>query len=148
MAEQRNRCGFIKRGALFASAFVTSLTLTSPAHAISSADGTLVSHGFIDYTQHNREGYGMVKNRIRGQLETTKDFGNVGIFRAVSLNNIIRITHDGVYEWNNDDFGDEAGGSVFGTSTGEPNGSALGEAEGVGRFAGKLGESFAASWRG
>lgn len=126
MAEQRLRCGLIKRGAVFASVFVASFTLASPAHAISSADGTLVSHGFIDYTQHMRNHYGMAKNRIRGQLETTKDFGDVGIFRGVSLNNVIRITHDGVYEWNNDDFGDEAGGSVFGTSTGVPNGSALG----------------------
>lgn len=129
MAEQRTRCGLIKRGVATTSALFTlfvGLAFMSPVHAISSKDGTIVSHGFVDYTHHVREGYGMVKNRIRAQLETSKEFGSVGLFRSVSLNSVIRVTHDGVYEWNDDGFGEEAGGRAYGSSSGIPNGTALG----------------------
>ncbi|TDJ64369.1 MAG: DUF1302 domain-containing protein, partial [Proteobacteria bacterium] len=118
MAGQHIRYGLIKTGAVVAAAAVLGLAGVSTATAWNSKDGTITVHGFADYTQHNREGYGSVKNRVRGQLEATKEFGAVGLFRGVALNGIIRITHDGVYEWNNDEFGNQAGGRAFGSSSG------------------------------
>ena len=117
----------LRRGA-FSSLAVAVFALMSHTTAVawSSSDGTIVVHGFADYTHHERQGYGMVKNRIRTQLEANKDFGNVGFFTNVSLNGILRITHDGVYAWNDDDFGEESGGRVFGSSSGIPNGTAKG----------------------
>ncbi len=126
MAGQRIRRGMVQCGATFTAAVILGLVGISNATAWNSKDGTVVAHGFLDYTQHNREGYGSVKNRIRGQLEATKDFGSVGMFRGVSLNGIIRMTHDGVYEWNNDEFGEESGGMVYGSSSGIPVGTELG----------------------
>ncbi|MFP6681219.1 MAG: DUF1302 family protein, partial [Gammaproteobacteria bacterium] len=126
MAGQHISCEHIKRGFALVVAAVLGLVLTSTATAWQSKDGSLVAHGFADYTHHQREGYGMVKNRMRGQLEINKDFGSFGIFRGVSLNSVIRLTHDGVHDWNDSRFGDEAGGSVLGSSSGVPVGSALG----------------------
>jgi hypothetical protein len=46
-----------------------------PALAWSSADGTLEVHGYVDSTTHERlHGYGLSKQRFRGQLEFGKDF--------------------------------------------------------------------------
>lgn len=126
MAGQHIRCEHIKRGLALVVAAVLGLAVTSTASAWQSKDGSLVAHGFADYTHHQREGYGMVKNRIRGQLEVNKDFGRVGIFRDVSLNSVLRMTHDGVYDWNDSRFGDEAGGSVTSSSSGVPFGTANG----------------------
>ena len=126
MALQGIRWRFVKRFAEATVAAVLSAGLVATATAWQSSDGSIVAHGFVDYTQHMREDYGMVKNRIRTQLEVNKAFGNVGMFTNVSLNGILRITHDGVYEWNDDDFGEEAGGPVWGSSSGVPVGTANG----------------------
>ncbi|MFT4583233.1 MAG: hypothetical protein ACI915_002578 [Gammaproteobacteria bacterium] len=102
------------------------LGASSTVSAWQSKDGSTVIHGFADYTHYNRAQYGLVKNRVRGQLEATKSFHNFGAFRGISLNSVIRVTHDGVYDWNADNWGNEAGGSVSGSSSGVPNGSANG----------------------
>ncbi len=41
-----------------------------PAHvtAWNSKDGTLELHGFLDNTYHNRDDYGITKERVRGQI--------------------------------------------------------------------------------
>lgn len=132
MAGQRIGCGLIKRVAPLAAATILGLASTSTAMAWNSSDGSLVVHGFVDYTQHNREGYGLVKNRFRHQLEANKEFGSVGMFRNVSLNGIVRMTHDGAYVWNEDQWGDEAGGRAWASSSGIPNGTANGFQSGWG----------------
>lgn len=116
----------MSRAAILGIAAVVTTVLSMTATAWNSKDGSTVVHGFVDYTQHNREGYGMVKNRVRHQLEINKAFGDVGMFRGVSLNSVVRMTHDGVYVWNEDGFGDEAGGRAYGSSSGIPNGMANG----------------------
>ena len=47
------------------------------------------------------------------QLEGTKPFGNVGIFKGLSLNAIFRVSYDAVYELNDTDYGDKAGGPIL-----------------------------------
>lgn len=101
--------------------------MSSGAYAWLNADQTLELHGFLDSTTHQRaHGYGLSKQRFRGQLEFSKQLSNMGAFTGISLNGTLRATYDGVYDWNSDDFGDSAGGSVFASSSGIPNGTANG----------------------
>ena len=104
---------------LMVAAFVASV-FSASAGAWSSADQTLVLHGFVDNTTHQRADYGVSKQRFRGQLEFGKQINNFGPFTGVSLNGTLRATYDGVYDWNSDDFGDTSGGSVFGSSSALP----------------------------
>ncbi len=87
-----------------------------------NADQTLEVHGFIDNTTHQRADYGLSKQRFRGQLEFGKQLPNMGAFTGISLNGTLRATYDGIYDWNSNDFGDSAGDSVFGSSSGLPGG--------------------------
>ena len=99
------------------------LVFASSAQAWLSKDQTLEINGFIDNTTHQRIDYGISKQRFRGQLEFGKQLPNMGRFTGISLNGTLRATYDGVYDWNSNDFGDKAGNSVFGASSGIPNGS-------------------------
>lgn len=93
----------------------------TPVRAWSTVDGTLEVHGFVDSTTHQRmHGLGLSKQRFRGQLEFSKNFGAVGIFSELSTHGILRAAYDGVYDLNSDDYGDEAGGAVSAASTGIP----------------------------
>lgn len=105
-----------RQGVGYASAFMFAL-LSAPASAWLSADQTLELHGFADSTTHQRADYGLSKQRFRGQLEFNKQLPNLGPFTGISLNGTIRMTYDAAYDWNADDFGDEAGGPVFGSSS-------------------------------
>lgn len=99
-----------------------------PVQAWSTVDGTLEVHGFVDSTTHGRaHGLGLSKQRFRGQLEFSKNFGAAGIFSSLSAHGIVRAVYDGVYDLNSDTYGDEAGGQVMGASTGipTPNGPLL-----------------------
>ena len=118
MAGQHLRCGVIKRGLTSTVAVIMGLAISSSASAWQSQDGSAVINGVADYTHHNRADYGVVKGRLRGQLEMSKDFGAVGIFRAVSLNSVLRLTHDGAYDWNDTNFGNESGRNVNFSSSG------------------------------
>ena len=92
--------------------------ISTQASAWLSADQTLEIHGFVDSTTHQRADYGLSKQRFRGQLEVNKQLPNMGPFTQISINGIFRLTYDAVYDWNSNDFGDDAGGSVFGSSSG------------------------------
>lgn len=99
----------------------------SGANAWVSGDGSLEVHGFLDSTTHQRaHGKGLSKQRFRGQLEFGKQLPNMGPFTGISINGTLRAVYDGVYDFNDDDFGDRAGSSVFGSSSGIPNGTANG----------------------
>lgn len=69
--------------------------------------------GYIDSATYYREEVGLSKARIAAQLEAHKPLGNVGIFKKVSLNAIFRVSYDGVYELNDDEYGDDAGGAIM-----------------------------------
>lgn len=99
------------------------MLLSAQAQAWLSKDQTLEVHGFVDSTTHQRADYGLSKQRFRGQLEVNKQMPNLGPFTQISINGIVRLTYDAVYDWNSNDFGDDAGGSVFGSSSGIPNGT-------------------------
>ncbi len=94
--------------------------------AWNSKDGTLELHGFLDNTYHNRDDYGITKERVRGQIEWSKVFKPTGLFSEISFHGTLRATYDGVYDLNDDEYGDRSGGSVFGSSSGIPIGHANG----------------------
>ncbi len=92
----------------------------APAWAWTSGDGTTEIHGFVDDTHHQRNDYGIVKQRMRGQLEISKEFEPIGIFSELSFHGIFRATYDGVYDWNSSGYGDDSGHAVFGSSSALP----------------------------
>ena len=100
-----------------------AIGLPQTTHAWNSADGSLEIHGFADYTHHNRD-TGIAKSRFRGQLELSKYFQPIGIFSEISMHGTIRASYDGVYNFNAQDHGDEAGhrgtpfDPIFGESAG------------------------------
>jgi uncharacterized protein DUF1302 len=69
--------------------------------------------GYIDSATYVRDDVGLTKARIAAQLEAHKPLGNVGIFKGVSLNAVFRVSYDGVYELNDDEYGDDAGGPIM-----------------------------------
>ena len=96
------------------------IVYVQPVYAWKSKDRSVTIHGFIDNTTHKRFDYGLSKQRTRGQLELSKYFKPQGIFSEISLHGTLRATYDGVYDINDDDFGDKAGGGVTAESTGIP----------------------------
>ncbi|MGE0482579.1 MAG: DUF1302 family protein [Gammaproteobacteria bacterium] len=113
----------------FVAVALAAIGYASAAPAWLSADQSLEVHGFVDNTTHQRADYGLSKQRFRGQMEFVKQLPNAGAFTGISLSGTLRATYDGVYDWNSDDFGDSAGSgpnSIFGHSSGIPNGTALG----------------------
>lgn len=69
--------------------------------------------GYIENATYVRDEVGLSKARLAAQLEGKKDFGKVGIFRKIAINGILRASYDGVYELNDDEFGDDAGGPIY-----------------------------------
>jgi hypothetical protein len=112
---------------LLSGAIACVLVISSgQVSAWNSKDGTLVLHGFIDNTYHNRDDYGITKERVRGQIEWSKVFKPTGLFSELSFHGTLRATYDGVYDLNDDEYGDRSGGEVFGSSSGIPIGHANG----------------------
>jgi hypothetical protein len=68
--------------------------------------------GYIENDTHYREGRGLSKFRNTLQLEMNKDIGARGIFSSINFNGIFRATYDGVYDLNDGEWGDEAGGAI------------------------------------
>lgn len=97
--------------------------MSSNSFAWTSKDGSASVNGFVDNVTHNRfHGVGLSKSRTSLQLELSKSFGTVGIFRDVEFNGTVRGTYDAVYELNDGEFGDNAGGPISFTSNGVPFG--------------------------
>ena len=81
-------------------------------------------HGYIDSATYVREEVGLSKARIAAQLEAYKPLGDIGIFKGVSLNTILRVSYDGVYALNDTEFGDKAGGPILLENIGSGSGNA------------------------
>ncbi|MCK5432082.1 MAG: hypothetical protein KAJ03_05020, partial [Gammaproteobacteria bacterium] len=100
---------------LFASFCLVGMS--SNTFAWTSKDGSWVAHGYLENSTHTRHDVGLSRSRTRGQLEWSKNIGSAGAFRNVSMNGILRGSYDAAYDFNNDDFGDDAGGPVLIQST-------------------------------
>ena len=69
--------------------------------------------GFIENATSVREDRGLSKFRNTLQLEFAKNLGKLGAFYDVSLNGTLRASYDGVYDLNDDEFGDKAGRAIY-----------------------------------
>ena len=69
--------------------------------------------GNVTSATYVREYVGLSKARLSGQLEGKKDFGRVGIFRKIAIRGILRASYDAVYELNDDEYGEDAGGAIM-----------------------------------
>ena len=77
--------------------------------------------GFVETAQHYRDEVGLSKSRWLGQLEGLKFVGDVGPFSNVSINGVVRASYDFVYDFNDDEYGNNAGGQAFVNSLGLAN---------------------------
>lgn len=91
--------------------------LTAPA--ISQAGETEWA-GFVENATYVRDGRGITKFRNTGQAEWSRQLAPKGIFSEVSFHGTLRATYDGVYDLNEDEFGEGAGHSVMIESIGLP----------------------------
>jgi hypothetical protein len=69
--------------------------------------------GFFEEAVYVRDEVGLSKARTTAQFEGFKFIDNVGMFSNVSINSTFRVTYDAVYELNDDEYGDDAGGSII-----------------------------------
>lgn len=114
-----NRC----HGGLTAKVFLVPVMAAAVfgSYAVPAADSKWEVHGFLENQSRNRfHGAGLSKNRNTLQVEVSRNFGPVGIFKNFTFNGTFRGSYDGVYELNDDDYGDKAGGPVSFTSAGVP----------------------------
>lgn len=80
-------------------------------------------NGFVENDTHVRfHGQGLSKARNTVQLEISKEMEDVGIFSDFKFNTTLRASYDAVYDLNEDEYGDEAGGPISFTSGGVPAG--------------------------
>ena len=95
---------------LFASLCLVGMS--SNTFAWTSKDGSWEAHGFLENSTHSRNHIGVSRSRTRGQLEWSKTIGRAGIFTNVSMHGTLRGSYDAAYDINDDDFGNDAGGSL------------------------------------
>lgn len=86
-----------------------------------AADSKWDTAGFVENATYNRESRGISKFRNTAQFEFSKNFGSKFGTSKFQVNGTLRGTYDGVYELNDDEWGDNAGGAIM-----LENGSALG----------------------
>jgi len=85
--------------------------------SVAQAEGSkLDTGGFVENATHYREARGVSKSRNTAQFEFAKDFGReIGRKIGSSSFEVIgtfRATYDAVYDLNDDEWGDNAGGSI------------------------------------
>ena len=81
---------------------------------VSAAESKWEVNGYIENQTRNRfHGVGLSKSRTTLQTEFHRNFGRVGIFKNFSFSGTLRGTYDAVYEFNDGEFGDEAGGALL-----------------------------------
>lgn len=105
MYAQQDRKKHTMTGVLMAA----GILLVTPA--IAAAEDTTFN-GFYEHQTFVRNGVGLSKFRNTLQLEGSKRFGDVGKFSNVAISGIFRGSYDGVYDLNDEDYGDKAGRSI------------------------------------
>lgn len=101
-------------------------SLLGGAIAVFGLSSSLVSanqwetRGYLENSTHVRESVGLSRFRNRIQFEFNRDLGNRGIFSDVNINGTFRASYDGVYDLNDDEFGDDSGDSLRFPAPGNP----------------------------
>lgn len=69
-------------------------------------------NSYIENATYLRKDVGLSKFRNTLQIEAEKTYKTSGIFSNVSLSGTFRLSYDGVYDINDEDFGKKAGGAI------------------------------------
>jgi hypothetical protein len=96
---------------IMACAVLTLLLLS--ANPLPVLAGETDMAGFVENATWFRDDRGLSKFRNTAQLEIAKDLENAFNASSVSLNATFRATYDGVYDINDDEWGDKAGGPIL-----------------------------------
>ena len=104
--------------ALGGGTLVTGFGLATP---VSAQDAEWDTAGFVENVTFYRDGPGISKSRNTAQFEFSKDLGKKFGMHNFRLSGTLRGTYDAVYDVNEDEYGNKAGGSRgfenFGSST-------------------------------
>ena len=71
-----------------------------------------IVNGYVENATYIRDGVGLSKFRNTVQIEAEKPFKSKGSFSNMSINGTFRLTYDGVYDLNDEDFGKNAGRAI------------------------------------
>ncbi|WP_221797105.1 DUF1302 family protein [Oceanobacter mangrovi] len=92
-----------------------AVALGSLSMTASAADTSI--HGFAENATYFRDGVGLSKFRNTGQLEILKPLETSGGgWYNVSVNAVLRATYDGVYDLNDEEFGEDAQQQYLGSN--------------------------------
>ena len=111
------------------SAAVASIVASGQAGAYTSEDGSLQINGYAENATYTRRDVGLSKMRNTVQIEGSKDYGEQGAFSNVTFVGTFRATYDAVYDLNDDQYGDKAGGSINMESVGGSGQTAWGASD-------------------
>ncbi len=81
--------------------------------------------GFVENATFYRDGPGISKSRSTGQFEFSKDLGKKFGLNNFRVSGTLRATYDAVYDINDDEYGDSAGGPRSFQNAGSSTGQAL-----------------------
>jgi hypothetical protein len=90
---------------------VLGIALIPTLQQISFAEEGRIN-GYFENATYIRNGVGLSKFRNTLQLEAEKPIKSTGSFSNMSFNGTFRLTYDGVYDLNEEDFGNKAGGPI------------------------------------
>lgn len=110
--ENNIRAYSVRRLSLLTSAMLIAWGASGAAFAFTTEDGSTEVNGFIENATYHRKDVGLSKFRNTIQIEASKQIGEAGIFSNVSLNGTFRGTYDAVYDLNDDEYGNRAGGAI------------------------------------
>jgi len=82
----------------------------TPFSVLASGDDVA---GFVENATYFRDDRGLSKFRNTAQVEMAKDLATAFENSSLSLNATFRVTYDGVYDLNDDEWGDKAGGPIM-----------------------------------
>ena len=103
--------------ALGGATLVTGLAVP----AASAQEGEWDIAGFVENATYYRDGQDLSKVRNTGQFEFSKDFGKKFGLSNFRFSGTLRATYDAVYDLNEDEWGDDAGGSRSFQNAGSTN---------------------------
>ncbi|MCG7947117.1 MAG: hypothetical protein N0C84_12315, partial [Candidatus Thiodiazotropha taylori] len=126
--QQPGRKRPVIQATLLAAAIAACLS-GGQALAYTSEDGSTQVNGFVENATYSRRNVGLSKMRNTVLIEGSKDYGEQGAFSNVSFVGAFRATYDGVYDLNDDEFGENAGGAINMQSVGGAGSTAWGQSD-------------------
>lgn len=91
-----------------ANSLAASIGLAVSAIAMPSLATPADMSGYVENASYYRDEVGLSKFRLTGQWEIIKPLETKGSWYNVTVNSVFRATYDGVYDLNDDEFGEDS----------------------------------------